>query len=64
MSSCDSAIHALKIVLMITELRKNKGWNQTELAKKSGVPYTQMSRYEVKGVQPPANTLKKAGRCF
>jgi transcriptional regulator with XRE-family HTH domain len=49
---------------MITELRRNKGWNQTELAKTSGVSYTQMSRYEVKGVQPLANTLKKAGRCF
>jgi transcriptional regulator with XRE-family HTH domain len=43
----------------IQELRKQKGWSQTELAQKIGVSYTQMSRYEVKGVQPPANTLKK-----
>ena len=48
----------------ITELRKAKGWNQTELAKKIGVSYTQMSRYEIKGVQPPANTLKKLAEVF
>lgn len=51
----------LKVTLgdRITELRKAKGWSQTELAKKTGVSYTQMSRYEIRGVQPPANTLKK-----
>ena len=43
----------------ITELRKAKGWSQGELAKKIRLSYTQMSRYEIKGVQPPANTLKK-----
>ena len=48
----------------IAELRKAKGWNQTELAKKIGVSYTQMSRYEISGVQPPANTLKKLADVF
>ena len=43
----------------ITELRKQKGWSQSELAKKIGISYTQMSRYEIKGVQPPANILNK-----
>jgi transcriptional regulator with XRE-family HTH domain len=43
----------------ITELRKQKGWSQTELANKIGVSYPQMSRYELKGVQPPADILKK-----
>jgi transcriptional regulator with XRE-family HTH domain len=43
----------------ITELRKKKGWSQTELANKIGVSYPQMSRYELKGVQPPADVLKK-----
>jgi len=48
----------------ITELRKAKGWSQSDLAKKIGVSYTQMSRYEIKGVQPPANTLKKMADVF
>lgn len=48
----------------IQELRKQKGWSQTELASKIGVSYTQMSRYEIKGVQPPANILKKMADVF
>jgi len=43
----------------IAELRKAKGWSQSDLAAKIGVSYTQMSRYEIKGVQPPANTINK-----
>lgn len=43
----------------IQELRKQAGLSQTELATKIGVSYPQMSRYEVKGVQPPADVLKK-----
>jgi len=41
-----------KVILgdRITELRKVKGWSQSELAKKIGLSYTQMSRYEIKGV--------------
>jgi transcriptional regulator with XRE-family HTH domain len=53
------ATQKITLANRIQELRKQKGWSQTELAKKIGVSYTQMSRYEVKGVQPPANTLKK-----
>lgn len=43
----------------IAELRKSKGWSQSELAKKIGVSYTKMSGYEIKGVQPPANVINK-----
>jgi transcriptional regulator with XRE-family HTH domain len=43
----------------IQELRKQAGLSQTELASKIGVSYPQMSRYEVKGVQPPADVLKR-----
>lgn len=43
----------------ITELRKAKAWSQGELAKKIGVSYMQMSRYEIRGVQPPANVMQK-----
>ena len=40
-------------------LRKSKNYSQSELAGKVGISYTQMSRYENKDVQPPADTLKK-----
>jgi len=53
------ATHKVTLGDRITELRKQKGWSQGDLAKKVGVSYTQMSRYEMGGVQPPANTLKK-----
>lgn len=43
----------------IQELRKQAGLSQTELAGKIGISYPQMSRYEVKGVQPPADVLKR-----
>jgi transcriptional regulator with XRE-family HTH domain len=43
----------------IQELRKQKGLSQTELALKIGISYPQMSRYEVKDVQPPADVLKR-----
>jgi transcriptional regulator with XRE-family HTH domain len=43
----------------IQQLRKQKGWSQTGLAAKIGVSYPQMSRYEIKDVQPPANVLAK-----
>ena len=53
------ATHKVTLGDRIAELRKAKGWSQSELAKKIGVSYTQMSRYEIKGVQPPANTINK-----
>lgn len=43
----------------IQHLRKQKGWSQSELARRVKISYPQMSRYEVKGVQPPADVLKR-----
>ena len=43
----------------IQSLRKENGLSQNELAKKIQVSKAQMSRYEVKGVQPPADVLNK-----
>ena len=35
----------------IKERRKERGWNQTELAEKVGVSRQQIMRYEVHGIQ-------------
>jgi len=43
----------------IINLRKEKGFSQTELANKVGVSYAQIGRYETKGAQPAADILKK-----
>ena len=43
----------------IQELRKEKGFSQTDLAEKVGISYAQISRYETKGAQPPAEVLSK-----
>lgn len=43
----------------IIELRKAKNMSQSDLADKIGLSYTQIGRYETKGVQPPAEILKK-----
>jgi transcriptional regulator with XRE-family HTH domain len=48
----------------IQELRKKAGLSQTDLAQKINISYTQMSRYEVKNVQPPADVLKKIADVF
>ena len=48
----------------IQELRKKEGLTQTELAKKVGVSHTQMARYEIKGVQPPADVLQRLANLF
>ena len=48
----------------IQELRKQKGLTQNQLAKEIGVSHTQMARYEIKGVQPTADTLKKLADLF
>jgi transcriptional regulator with XRE-family HTH domain len=40
-------------------LRKRADLSQTALAGKIGVSYSQYGRYELKGVQPPANILNK-----
>ena len=46
----------------IQQLRKEKGLSQTELAKETGVSYAQISRYENKGAQPPAEVLNNLSR--
>ena len=43
----------------IQELRKQNNISQNELADKINISKAQMSRYEVKGVQPPADILNK-----
>jgi transcriptional regulator with XRE-family HTH domain len=43
----------------IKKIRKQKGWSQNELAQKAGISYAQLSRYEIKGSQPPAEVLNK-----
>ncbi|WP_341836415.1 helix-turn-helix transcriptional regulator [Chitinophaga pollutisoli] len=47
-----------KLGTRILELRKGKGWSQTELADAVGVSYAQIGRYETKDAQPPAEVLK------
>ena len=48
----------------IQKLRKDNNLNQTQLAEKIGVSLTQLQRYENKGVQPPADILKKLADTF
>ncbi len=43
----------------IQELRKSKSLSQTELANMVGISYAQISRYENKGSQPPAEILNQ-----
>lgn len=53
------SIKTNKLGKRIQELRKNKKMSQSELADKVGLTYTQIGRYETKGVQPPAEILKR-----
>ena len=48
----------------IQKHRKELGITQSELAKKIDISHTQMARYEIKDVQPPANVLKKLADLF
>jgi transcriptional regulator with XRE-family HTH domain len=48
-----------KLGKRIVELRKEKGMSQSDLAAKVNLSYAQIGRYETKGVQPPAEILKK-----
>jgi len=48
----------------IQDLRKGTGLTQLELSKKIAVSHTQMARYEIKGVQPPADVLNKLADVF
>jgi transcriptional regulator with XRE-family HTH domain len=48
----------------IQSLRKHLGLTQSQLADKIQVSHTQMARYEIKGVQPPADVLEKLADVF
>ncbi|UZO80657.1 helix-turn-helix domain-containing protein [Aquimarina sp. ERC-38] len=48
----------------IQKHRKELGITQSELARKINISHTQMARYEIKDVQPPANILKKLADLF
>lgn len=48
----------------IQSLRKRLSLTQAQLADKIEVSHTQMARYEIKGVQPPADVLKKLADVF
>jgi transcriptional regulator with XRE-family HTH domain len=48
----------------IQELRKKASLSQGELASKINISYPQMSRYEIKAVQPPADVLKRLADVF
>lgn len=48
----------------VQQLRKEANYTQSELSKKIGISHTQMARYELKGVQPPADVLNKLADVF
>ena len=48
----------------IKKLRTEKGLSQSQLAEMVNISYPQMSRYEIKGVQPPADVLKRLADVF
>ena len=48
----------------IQELRKKTNLSQSGLAAKIEISYPQMSRYEIKDVQPPADVLKRLADAF
>jgi transcriptional regulator with XRE-family HTH domain len=48
----------------LQQLRKEAGYTQSELSKMIHISHTQMARYELKGVQPPADILNKIADVF
>jgi len=48
----------------IQNQRKQLGLTQSQLADRIGISHTQMARYEIKGVQPPADVLEKLADAF
>jgi transcriptional regulator with XRE-family HTH domain len=48
----------------IQNLRKENSFSQSQLAEKIGISLTQLQRYENKGVQPPADILKRIADIF
>ena len=54
----------ISIGKQIQDLRKQNKLSQAQLANKIEVSLTQLQRYENKGVQPPADVLKKLADTF
>jgi len=54
----------ISIGAQIQKLRKENGLSQAQLAEKIEISLTQLQRYENKGVQPPADILKKLADVF
>jgi transcriptional regulator with XRE-family HTH domain len=54
----------ISIGKQIQDLRKSNNLSQAQLATKIEVSLTQLQRYENKGVQPPADILKKLADTF
>jgi transcriptional regulator with XRE-family HTH domain len=48
----------------IQQLRKNIALTQADLAKKIDISHTQMARYEIKNIYPPADVLKNLADVF
>jgi transcriptional regulator with XRE-family HTH domain len=48
----------------IQQLRKNAGITQSDLAKQIAISHTQMARYEIKNIYPPADVLKNLADVF
>lgn len=48
----------------IQQLRKDSGMTQSQLSAQINISMTQLVRYENKGVQPPADVLKKLSDVF
>ncbi|MGN6439297.1 MAG: helix-turn-helix domain-containing protein [Agriterribacter sp.] len=48
----------------IQQLRKNTGLTQADLAARIGISHTQMARYEIKNIYPPADVLKNLAEVF
>jgi len=53
-----------KIAGVITQLRKNKDWSQSDLANKSGVSREMISKYERELAVPSIDTAKKIADAF
>ena len=54
----------VKIGRRIIELRKNKGWSQTKLAKLIGASREAIGKYERDEAQPSVETAKKIADAF
>lgn len=48
----------------IQDLRKKTGLTQAQLASKIEISHTQLTRYESKDVQPPADVLQRLANIF